>query len=216
MILSLGDGSGVVDLDELASACPPPGCLIRSAWVGAGHVGLCAVDGSNNMAGSRAHRALFRFRHRIFHRWGVPHTPLEKAASAIGSSSSSSSSSSSGGVMSSSNGDGSGGGGGGGLPVVLVVQTKRIVTNLQAFVSAINTAGIAKARLIRWETMSFVDQLNVMRGAAVQVSQQSPIMMTMMMMWMMTPALFGCCRCRAWAPLRSISSSCRAAPSPSA
>ena len=46
-------GSGVVDLDELAAACPPPGCIVRTSWVGAGHVGLCAVDERNVMGGAR-------------------------------------------------------------------------------------------------------------------------------------------------------------------
>ena len=137
-------GRGVVDLPELARVCPT-GCIIKTAWVGAGHVGLCAVDEQNVMGGARLHRALFRFRHRIFNRWGVPHTPL--LAGADGSASPA-----------------------GALPSVLVVQTKRVVTNLGPFVSAINKAGIARARLIKWETMSFVDQLKAMRTAAVQVS----------------------------------------------
>ena len=135
-------GGGVVDVVELAQACPSPGCIIRSAWAGAGHVGLCGVDAQNIMGGSRQHRALFRFRHRIFNNWGVAHgppTPAERGAD-------------------------------GGLPTVLVVQSKRIVTNLNLFVNAINAAGVASARLIKWETMSFKDQLSAMRNAAVQVS----------------------------------------------
>lgn len=136
-------GGGVVDLDELAAACPGAGCLVRSAWVGAGHVGLCPVDEYNMMGGARLHRSLWRFRHRIYHQWGVPHTPLPPPAGANGAPA---------------------------LPKVLVVQTKRVVTNLPQFIAAINQAGIAEAQLIKWETMSFKDQLGAMRSAAVQVS----------------------------------------------
>lgn len=130
-------GNGVVDVQELAASCPT-GCIIRTAWVGAGHMGLCAVDELNAMGGSLAHRALFRYRQRIYHAWHVPHTPVAPAA--------------------------------GELPQVLVVRTKRRVRNLDALVSAINSAGFASARLIKWEDMTFVQQLRAMRSAAVQVS----------------------------------------------
>ena len=52
------------------------------------------------------------------------------------------------------------------LPLTGVACVKRVVTNLPAVVSAINNAGLASAQLITWETMSFVAQLRVMRGAA--------------------------------------------------
>lgn len=133
-------GRGVVDVEELARACPS-GCIVRTAWVGAGHMGLCAVDAHNAMGGALAHRALFRFRQRIYHSFRV----LPGGASA-------------------------GGADGPGLPQALVVRTKRRVRNLEALVEGINRAGFARARLIRWEDMSFVQQLKVMRSAAVQVS----------------------------------------------
>ena len=143
-------GSSVVDLDELSQLCPPPGCLVRTSWVGAGHLGLCAVDEHNVMGGARHHRSLFRFRQRIFHKWGVPHTPLPLPSSA-----------------SSMQQIPAGAG-----PTVLVVQTKRTIHNIADFVKAINTAPNlhATAKLIKWETMSFVEQLREMRGAAVQAS----------------------------------------------
>lgn len=154
-------GGGVVDLDELAAACPPPGCLVRTAWAGAGHVGLCAVDRQNNMAGSRQQRALFRYRHRIFSRWDVPHTPIWASGEAAAAAAHAIPPSAEGGGLF---------GGGQKLPIVLVVQTKRVVTNLPAFVASINKGRFADARLIKWEGMSFAEQLRVMRSAAVQVS----------------------------------------------
>lgn len=93
-----------------------------------------------------------RYRHRIFHFFGVPHTPLPLAEHP------------------------------GGLPTVLVVQTKRVVTNLAAFVSAINAAGGARARLIEWEQLSFVEQLRTMRAAAVQISGVGTAMMNQFLM----------------------------------
>ena len=44
-------GNGAVDVQELASVCPS-GCLVRTAWAGAGHVGLCPVDRFNAMGGA--------------------------------------------------------------------------------------------------------------------------------------------------------------------
>jgi len=155
---------GIIDLDELASACPPPGCLIRTAWVGAGHVGLCAVDDRNIISGSREHRALFRFRERIYLRWGVSPTPLPRApgggvlAAAAASAADS--------AMAQVHGSGLSAA----LPLVLVVQTKRIVSNLASLVELITATGTARAQLIKWETMSFAEQLAAMRSAAVQVS----------------------------------------------
>ena len=158
-------GGGVVDLDELSAACPPPGCLIRTAWVGAGHMGLCAVDELNFMGGTRGDlRTLFRFRQRIFSRWSVPHTPssappwthesdapllpIDAAASTRAARRRGASS----------------------LATVLFVQTKRNVTNLAQVVRHINELGLARARLIKWEDMSFAAQLRAIRGAAVVAS----------------------------------------------
>lgn len=153
-------GGGVVDLEELSAACPPPGCLIRTAWVGAGHIGLCAVDEQNFMGGAREHRTLFRFRERIFYRWGVPPTPFRPrthdssyAPMAAGDGSTEERRR----AVSS-------------LPTVLVVQTKRVITNLVQMVRAINEMGRARARLIKWEDMSFAEQLHAIRGAAVVAS----------------------------------------------
>ena len=130
-------GRGVVDLPELASICPQ-GCIVRTSWVGAGHVGLCAVDQYNGVGGAWDHRALFRWRHRIYHMWKVPAGPLPLAA--------------------------------GGKPQVILVETKRRVTNLAGLAARINAEGFGSARIIRWENLPFAEQLRAMRGAAVQVS----------------------------------------------
>jgi hypothetical protein len=116
-----------------------PCAQIRTSWSGAGHVGLCSVDGSNFLGGSHEHRALYRYRNRIYHMFGVPHTPPLAAEQH-------------------------------GPPTVLVVQSKRVVTNMQAFVDAIRRIGGVNARLIKWEDLSFVEQLRTIRGAAVQIS----------------------------------------------
>lgn len=135
-------GNGAVDVQELASVCPS-GCLVRTAWAGAGHVGLCPVDRFNAMGGASEQRALFRFRHRIYHMWKVPPHPPPPAIAGSAHAP---------------------------LPQVLVVETKRRVTNLNAFVARINAEGFASARLIKWEALPFAEQLKAMRGAAVQVS----------------------------------------------
>ena len=131
--------------------------MLRAAWVGAGHMGLCAVDQHNAIAGAREHRALFRYRQRIYHFFGVPPTPSSRGSA-----------------------------GGGGKPLVLVVQTKRVVTNLARLVKDVNAMlvlvvqtkrvvtnlarlvrdvnamGTARAELIRWEALSFIEQLRLM------------------------------------------------------
>ena len=88
------------------------------------------------MGGSREHRALYRYRERIFFRWGVPPTPVWAAGAGADADG--------GALAPPSAGDAS-------PPLVLVVQTKRVVTNLAAFVGAINAAKLAEARLIKWE-----------------------------------------------------------------
>ena len=110
------------------------------------------------MGGSRdsATRALWTYRRRIFQRWGVPHTPAWANANANANANNGVPEPLAPPAASSASG----------LPVVLVVQTKRVVTNLAAFVAAINAEGIADARLIKWEGMSFAEQLKAMRGAA--------------------------------------------------
>ena len=96
-------------------------------------MGLCAVDQHNAIAGAREHRALFRYRQRIYHFFGVPPTPSSRGSA-----------------------------GGGGKPLVLAVQTKRVVTNLARLVRDVNAMGTARAELIRWEALSFIEQLRLM------------------------------------------------------
>ena len=128
---------GAIDVVQLAAVCPN-GCEIRTAWVGAGHLGLCAVDEQNILGGARQFRALYRFRQRIYHAFGVPDLPTPQSP--------------------------------GSLPLVLVVQTKRVVTNLNLLVAKVNQLGAARAQLIQWEKFSFVEQLQLMRTAAVLVT----------------------------------------------
>ena len=132
-------GNGVVDLEQLAGVCPD-GCLIRSSWVGAGHIGLCAVDAHNVIGGAREHRALFRFRQRIYHSYRVPLLPPPEGERSAAP------------------------------PLVLVVQSKRMVTNLAQLVAGVNALGTARAELTRWESMSLAAQLAKLRTVAVLVS----------------------------------------------
>ena len=133
----LAGGHGVVDVAQLAVACPQ-GCLLSRAFAGAGHIGLCAVDDKNVIGGSREHRALWMFRMRIYRRWGLPAPPGPSAAW--------------------------------GLPVVLVIQSKRVVSNLDSFVQSANRLRIAAVRKIRWEDMPFREQLLAIDSAAVMIS----------------------------------------------
>ena len=135
-----------IDLDQLRLACPRPGCLLRTAFVGAGHVGL-TTDMHNVIGGAREFRSIFRFTQRLYHRFRVPlptRVPLL-----------------------------SDGGGATAAPVkILVIKTKREVSNLREFVDRISSAAYrgAFAKMIRLESMTFAEQLSEMRSCAVQVS----------------------------------------------
>ena len=170
-----------LDLEQLAAACPPPGCLIRSAFAGAGHIGM-TVDEHNVMGGARLHRSLWRFGLRAYSRFkvkpgGGPWIPLNEQP----------------------------------LTVLIVEQKRPVLNLVELVAAinnggvswplayseqfganAVSTLGgtvngtigsgakpsgsdpnrflPAVAKLIKWENLTFAEQLREMSRAAVQVS----------------------------------------------
>lgn len=132
----------VYDLDQLGEACGSGGCLLRTVFVGAGHIGLSAVDEDNVMGGAREGRAVWHFRNRVYARHRVkpdvpaPWPPVHRSM----------------------------------RPQVLLVESKRKVSNLNQVAVEVERKLGARATLIKWEQMRFVDQLHQLREAAVHVS----------------------------------------------
>ena len=143
----------VVDLPQLTSECGAAGCLFPLAFGGVGHLGLCMVDRQNVIGGAREHRAMWAYRQRVFSRFGVPPIGLaiHKAPKLQ----------------------------------VLLVATKRVVTNLAGLATSIKehaakhsanggggglSAHEVTTRVVRWESLSFAEQLRVLSETAVQVA----------------------------------------------
>ena len=132
----------VYDLEQLGEACGGDGCLLRTVFVGAGHIGLSAVDEDNVMGGAREGRAVWHFRNRVYARHRVKPDvppPLPPVAASM-------------------------------RPKVLLVESKRKVSNLKDVAIEAERKLGAHATLIRWEQLRFVDQLHQLREAAVHVS----------------------------------------------
>ena len=160
---SVVGGHGVIDLAELAEACPA-GCLIRRAFAGAGHLGLCAIDRTNAVSGAREHRALWHYRSRIFSRFGVPHAPPSAAASTAESLSLGGSAGSSAGRAGRADASASSG------ATAAFGESKRVISNLDRLVAHVNTLGFAAVQKVRWEALSFAAQLRLLRSTAVLLS----------------------------------------------
>jgi len=130
-----GELLGVQDLE---AECPHPGCVVRRAVAGVGHLGLSMVDVDNVVGGARIDRSLWRFRERVLARLLPPSTPRHPPADEA--------------------------------PLAVFVQTKRVVRNLQAVAEAVGRALGVRTKVLSWEGMPFVEQLELLRRTAVLVS----------------------------------------------
>jgi hypothetical protein len=131
----------VVDLLELQSMCPGSGCLVKSAFVGIGHMGMTMVDEDNVMGGARVDRSLWKYRKRILARYGVQakeDRPILKSTVEP--------------------------------PLVLFIETKRKVTNLHAVATSVASSSNANTLVVRWEGMPFREQLALLQKTAVHVT----------------------------------------------
>ena len=143
----------VLDLLELRKMCPGSGCLVKSAFVGIGHMGMCMVDEQNVMGGARVNRSLWEYRQRVLARYGLsdltnqtktrlPPTMDNASASQARFE----------------------------PPLVLFIETKRIFTNFRAVAASVENSSSAKTMVVRWEGMSFPEQLALLQKTAVHVT----------------------------------------------
>ena len=148
----------VMWLPELVSMCGVGGCLVRTAFAGAGHIGLTMVDERNLVGGSQFDRALWRYRQRIMQRFKILSTPHVRAGGA-------------GNVPSAP-------------PYVILIETKRAFNLLEVREAVLRQAptpqGLYAApivEVIRWHEHSLTAQLQLLQRVAVYASSVGTGMM---------------------------------------
>jgi hypothetical protein len=130
-----------IDLEELTRLCPYPGCRLRTLFAGVGHQGMSMVTERNIFGGAQVYRSLFAYRKRILDRYHV-HSPRLLSVAHRESK----------------------------RPFILFIETKRLVTNYQEVAASVARNSNARTAVIKWDGMSFKEQLELISKTDVHVT----------------------------------------------